>query len=102
MVDEPPKEPGLRALVYAELPANATPTDTACHAIHRHTLDNAQGDIVTLIREKMSANYGDEPHIIITITDGDLDPRTDGDLLGLLEQTAGGVLVFGVSYTEDT
>jgi DNA-directed RNA polymerase subunit M/transcription elongation factor TFIIS len=91
----------LRSLVYAALPPTATPTDTACQPLHRHVLDNAQGDIIELTREKMSASFGDTPHVVVVIRDGDLDPATDGELTGLLDQTAGGVLIFGVSYTED-
>ena len=91
----------LRSLVYAALPPDATPTDTACQPIHRHVLENAQGDVVALTREKMSAAFGDTPHVVVEIRDGDLDPATDGELVGLLEQTEGGVLVFGVSYVVD-
>jgi DNA-directed RNA polymerase subunit M/transcription elongation factor TFIIS len=91
----------LRSLVHAALPPTAVPTDTACQPLHRHVLDNAQGDVVELTRAKMSTSFGDAPHIVVVIRDGDLDPATDGELTGLLEETAGGVLVFGVSYTED-
>ena len=91
----------LRSLVYAALPANATPTGTSCQPLHRHVLDHAQGDVVGLTREKMSASFGETPHVVVVIRDGDLDPATDGELTGLLEETAGGVLVFGVSYVED-
>lgn len=96
-----PSGRGLRSLVYAALPANASPTDTACQPLHRHVLDHAQGDVVELTREKMSTTFGDTPHVVLVLRDGDLDPETDGELTGLLEQTAGGVLVFGVTYTED-
>jgi len=92
----------LRSLVYAALPPDAGPTDTACQPLHRHVLDNAQGDVVELTREKMSATFGDTPHVVVVIRDGDLDPATDGELVGVLEQTEGGVLVFGVSYVLDT
>jgi DNA-directed RNA polymerase subunit M/transcription elongation factor TFIIS len=91
----------LRSLVYAALPPNASPTGTACQPLHRHVLDHAQGDVVELTREKMSASFGETPHVVVVIRDGDLDPATDGELTGLLEETAGGVLVFGGSYTED-
>ena len=91
----------LRSLVYAALPENATPTGTACQPLHRHVLDHAQGDVVELTREKMSASFGETPHVVVVIRDGDLDPATDGELTGLLEETAGGVLVFGVSYAVD-
>jgi hypothetical protein len=37
---------------------------------------------------------------VVEVRDGDLDPRTDGELVGLLEQTEGGVLIFGVAYAE--
>jgi DNA-directed RNA polymerase subunit M/transcription elongation factor TFIIS len=92
----------LRALVYAALPPDASPTDTACQPLHRHVLDKAQGDVVALTREKMSASFGDTPHVVVEVREGDLDPRTDGELVGLLEQTEGGVLVFGVAYAVDT
>jgi hypothetical protein len=91
----------LRTLVYAALPPDATPTDTACQPLHRHVLDRAQGDVVELTRVKMSSTFGETPHVVVVIRDGDLDPRTDGELVGLLEQTEGGVLVFGVSYAVD-
>jgi hypothetical protein len=91
----------LRSLVYAALPPTATPTDTACQPLHRHVLDNAQGDVVALTRDKMSTSFGDTPHVVVVIREGDLDPVTDGELVGLLEQTGGGVLVFGVSYAVD-
>jgi DNA-directed RNA polymerase subunit M/transcription elongation factor TFIIS len=91
----------LRSLVYAALPPNASPTDTACQPLHRHVLEKAQGDVVELTREKMSATFGETPHVVVEIRDGDLDPTTDGELVGLLEQTEGGVLVFGVSYVVD-
>lgn len=91
---------GLRALVYAALPPDASPTDTACQPLHRHVLDKAQGDVVALTRERMSTELADQPHVVLTLTDGDLDPATDGELVGLLEQTEGGVLVFGVTYSE--
>lgn len=93
-----PAGPGLRALVYAALPADATPTDTACHPIHRHVLEHAEGDIVELTKQRMSAEFGEQPHVVLTIEDGDLDPATDGDLIGPLTLTAGGLLVFGVAY----
>jgi DNA-directed RNA polymerase subunit M/transcription elongation factor TFIIS len=96
-----PPAGSLRALVYGALPTTASPTDTACQPLHRHVLDNAQGDVLELTREKMSASFGDTPHVVVVIRDGDLDPATDGELVGLLEQTEGGVLVFGVSYAED-
>ena len=98
----PTSPPGLRALVYAALPSTASPTDTACQAISRHVLENAQDDVVELTRERMSAQFGGQPNIVITIKDGDLDPRTDGELTGLLAQTGGGLLVFGVAYVEDS
>lgn len=91
---------GLRALVYEALPEGASPTDTACQPIPRHILERAQGDIVELTRQKLSEHFGSEKHVVITIRDGDLDPSTDGDVLAVLEQTDGGVLAFGVSYTE--
>ena len=92
----------LRSLVYAALPSDASPTDTACQPLHRHVLDNAQGDVVALTREKMSATFGDTPHVVVVVRDGDLDPATDGELVVLLEGTHGGVLVFGVTYALDT
>jgi hypothetical protein len=91
----------LRTLVYSALPPDATPTDTACQPLHRHVLDKAQGDVVQLTREKMSATFGETPHVVVEIREGDLDPRTDGELVGLLEQTEGGLLVFGVTYAVD-
>jgi hypothetical protein len=91
----------LRALVYAALPPNAAPTNTACQPLHRHVLDKAQGDVVQLTREKMVASFGETPNVVVEIREGDLDPRTDGELVGLLEQTEGGVLVFGVTYAVD-
>ena len=96
-----PKPPGLRALVYAALPPDATPTNTLSQPLHRHVLDKAQGDVVELTRERMSSQFGEDPHVILTLHDGDLDPATDHDLWGLMEQTEGGVLVFGVSYVRD-
>lgn len=96
-----PPAGSLRSLVYAALPANATPTGTACQPLHRHVLDHAQGDVVELTREKMSASFGETPHVVVVIREGDLDPATDGELTGLLAETVGGVLVFGVSYVED-
>lgn len=95
------RPPGLRALVYAALPPDVTPTDTLCQPLHRHVLDKAQGDVVGLTREKMSAQFGADPHVVLTLREGDLDPATDQDLWGLMEQTEGGVLVFGVSYVAD-
>lgn len=96
-----PAPPGLRALVYAALPSTATPTNTLCQPLHRHVLDKAEGDVVELTRQKMSGQFGQDPHVVLTLRDGDLDPATDGDLWGLMTQTEGGVLVFGVSYVED-
>ena len=98
MTTEPGR--GLRALVYAALPPDASPTDTACRPLHRHVLDRAEGDVVALTRERMSKELGDQPHIVLTLEHGDLDPATDGELVRLLEGTEGGVLVFGVAYTE--
>lgn len=103
MTTDPGRQPAgsLRSLVYAALPPDATPTDTACQPLHRHVLENAQGDVVALTREKMDAALGDTPHVVVEIRDGDLDPATDGELVGLLEGTEGGVLVFGVTYAVD-
>lgn len=95
------RPPGLRALVYAALPPDATPTGTLSQPLHRHVLDKAQGDVVELTRERMSAQFGDQPHVVLTLRDGDLDPATDQDLWGLMRQSEGGVLVFGVSYALD-
>lgn len=96
-----PAAPGLRSLVYAALPPSVTPTDTACQPLSAHVLQNAQGDVVELTKQRMSDQFGDDPHVVLVLRDGDLDPGTDGELLGLLEQTHGGVLVFGVSYVPD-
>ena len=98
---ERPPAGSLRTLVYGALPPNAAPTDTACQPLHRHVLERAQGDVVALTREKMGATFGDTPHVVVEVRDGDLDPRTDGELVGLLEQTEGGVLIFGVAYAVD-
>lgn len=92
---------GLRALVYAALPPGASPTDTAAHPIPRSALEKAQGDVVELTSKKMSDQLGEVPHVVIVLNDGDLDPRTDGDVLRVLEQTDGGVVVFGVTYALD-
>jgi hypothetical protein len=97
----PDQERGLRALVYAALPPQARPTNTLCHALSRRVLERAQGDIVELTRQKLSIELGNEPHVIICLRDGDLDAKTDADLLHMLEQTDGGVLVFGISYAEE-
>lgn len=92
---------GLRAIVYEALPPHASPTDTLCQPLHRHVLENAQGDIVELTRQKVTEQLQGRSHVVVVLRDGDLNPATDGDLLGLLEQTDGGVLVFGVTYDLD-
>lgn len=88
-------------MVYAALPPAATPTDTACHPLARHVLEKAQGDVVELAKGKMSAEFAGQRHVVVVIKAGDLDPETDAELFGLLKQTHGGVLVYGVSYTLD-
>lgn len=92
---------GLRAHVYAALPPSVTPTGTACQPLHRHVLDKAEGDVIGLTKEMVATQFGDEPHVVLILGDGDLDPTTDAELTGLLDQTRGGVLVFGVSYSKD-
>jgi len=89
---------GLHALVYAQLPEGATPTDTACHPLPRRILERAGDDVIEVTKRKIGDVFEGLPHIVIEIRDGDLDPLLDGEVLGLLEQTDGGVLVFGVSY----
>lgn len=99
--DQPVNGPrGLRALVYDALPPGASPVDTACQPISRHVLEHAQGDIVDLTKQRLSEQFGDQAHIVITIRDGDLDPQTDGELTGLLAQTDGGLLIFAVAYDQ--
>lgn len=92
---------GLRAIVYEALPPGATPTDTASHPIPGHVLEKAQGDVVELTRQKMSTQLGDAPHVVVILREGDLDPGTDADVLRVVQQTDGGVLVFGVTYALD-
>jgi hypothetical protein len=92
---------GLRAIVYEALPPGATPTDTASHPIPGNVLAKAQGDVVELTRQKMSTELGEAPHVVVVLREGDLDPATDADVLRVVEQTDGGVLVFGVTYTLD-
>lgn len=92
---------GLRAIVYDVLPTGATPTGTLTQPVHRHVLDNAGEEVVALTAERMSQELGDSPHVIVAVTEQDLDPATDGDVLGVLAQTGGGVVVFGVSYDVD-
>ncbi|WP_162605849.1 hypothetical protein [Jiangella aurantiaca] len=41
-----------------------------------------------LTKQKMSAEFEDEPHSVLTIRDGDLDPATDGELIGPSSLTA--------------
>ena len=91
---------GLHALVYARLPKGAKPTDTACHPLNRRILDRAGSDVIEVTTRKIGDVFDGRPHIVFEIRDGDLDPEHDGEVLGLLEQTNGGVLVFGVSYDE--
>ena len=91
---------GLRALVYAQLPQDATPTDTACHPIHRRILERAGADVIEVTTRKVGEVFEGRPHIVIEIRDGDLDPARDGELVGLLQQTDGGALIFGVSYDD--
>lgn len=91
---------GLHALVYAQLPKGAKPTDTACHPLNRRILERAGSDVIEVTTRKIGAVFEGRPHIVLEIRDGDLDPEHDGEVLGLLEQTNGGVLVFGVSYDE--
>lgn len=100
--EQAPRQRGLRARVYEALPAGASPTNTACQPLHRHILDNAQGDIVALTVDKMREQFKDQQHEVITLREQDLDPATDGEVWALLQQTEGGVLVFGVTYSEDT
>jgi DNA-directed RNA polymerase subunit M/transcription elongation factor TFIIS len=92
---------GLRALVYEVLPPGASPTDTLCQPLHRHVLEKSQGDVLELTREKVRQQFGDTPNVVITLRENDLDPDTDSDVYGLLKQTDGGTLVFGVAYVED-
>lgn len=96
-----PAPRGLRSIVYEVLPQGATPTDTACHPIPRHVLEKAQSDVVELTSQKMSDQLGDVPHVVVVLREGDLDPRTDEDVLRLLRSTDGGVVVFGVTYALD-
>lgn len=91
---------GLHGLVYAQLPKGAKPTDTACHALHRRILERAGSDVIEVTSRKIGEVFQGQPHIVIEIRDGDLDPAHDGEILGLLEQTDGGVVIFGVSYDE--
>lgn len=95
------KAPGLRALVYDAIPPNASPTDTLTHPLSRYVLERAEGDIIELTRQKISDQLGDVPHVVLTLRDGDLDLATDGELTGLLRETDGGVIVFGVTYSLD-
>lgn len=90
----------LRALVYEAIPPSASPTDTLCQPLHRHVLEKSQGDVIELTTQKVQEQFGDTPHVVLVLRDGDLDPETDGDVYRLLQQTDGGVVVFGVTYTE--
>jgi hypothetical protein len=89
---------GLRELVYARLPEGASPVDTACHPLHRRIIERAGGDVIEETTRKLGAALGGRAHIVLEIRDGDLDPARDHELMGLLTQTDGGVLVFGVAY----
>lgn len=100
LINDHSRPPGLRALVYSQLPKGATPTDTACHPLSRRILERAGDDVIAVTTSKISDMFEGRPHIVIEIRDGDLDPAYDGELLGLLEQTNGGVVVYGVTYEE--
>lgn len=56
---------------------------------------------MALTADKMREQLKDEKHVVLTLREQDLDPATDGEVWGLLEQTEGGVLVFGVTYSDD-
>jgi hypothetical protein len=90
----------LRRLVYAHLPDGASPVGTAAQPLHRRTLERAQGDVVDLTKAKMSAEFGDAPHVVLVLRDDDLDPGTDEELWRLLQSTDGGAVVFGVTYVD--
>jgi len=98
MPTEHHQPPGLRKLVYAQLPADAAPTDTVVRPISRYVLENAEGNVVEMVRQRVMEEFGETPHVVLTLRDGDLDPATDGELVPLLEDTDGGLLVFGVAY----
>lgn len=101
MTSEPttPRPPGLRALVHARLPRDASPTDTLCQPLDGYVLERAQGDVVALTARSISDRMGGRAHVVLTLREADLDPATDEELLRLARRTNGGVLVFGVSYT---
>ncbi len=69
--------PGLGARVYAVLPDGASPVGTVSQPLHRRTLERAQGDVLELTKDKVRAEFGDEPHVVLVLRDGDLDPTTD-------------------------
>ena len=87
--------------MYAALPEGASPTETLCQPLHRHVLEKSQGDVLELTRQKVSQQFDDQSNVVITLRESDLDPNTDTDVYGLVKQTDGGVLVFGVAYVEE-
>lgn len=97
-VDERNAGRGLRAIVWDALPASAVPTGTLTQPVPGHVLENADGDVVALTAARMSQEFGEAPHVIVAVRDGDLNRMTDSDVQAVLDQTGGGVVVFGVSY----
>ncbi|WP_225753471.1 hypothetical protein [Actinotalea sp. Marseille-Q4924] len=89
---------GLRAIVWDALPADAVPTGTLTQPVPGHVLANADGDVAALTAARMSQEFADAPHVIVAVQDGDLNPTTDSDVQAVLDQSGGGVVVFGVSY----
>lgn len=88
----------LRAIVHAALPPSARPTSTYSQPLHRHVIERSPDDVIALTRQQVGEQFGDEPHIVLCLRSEDLDPQQDGDVLGVLERTGGGVVVFGVGY----
>lgn len=86
--------------MHAKLPAGAQPTGTSCYPLHRHVIDRAPDDVVHLTRQRMEEELGSEPHIVLVLERGDLDPQQDAELVQVLERTGGGVLVFGVCFSD--
>ncbi|HEY2043473.1 MAG TPA: isochorismatase family protein [Jatrophihabitans sp.] len=96
--DLPFAELPLPAIVARALPENAVPAAVSQHPIHGHVLRRAGNEVLEAARAAMSSGYGNTPHVIVALSDAELEPDDDPRYVQALGMTDGGAVLVGVGY----